>query len=618
MHREDLSPRHQPRDRFNGIDAFASDGPLTLMVCIKVLVIINHVMARVSERLFSMAASVMKSLPAMTKHAHSQEAVVDKLSTVPRPDSMSSEPPLSISTLPPEELSADITSETSWSDAAVEISEWPAFQPSISLSTYLAELFEENITAKLCRTATKSLREQASSTFGEIRKIPIAFPEIVPQNGPNAGQYEFRDPEFWTCGFFPGTLYALLERSVKHPQTMGLANAGPGPSVASLRQHLRGLCKIWADPLHDMAGRTDTHDIGFIIMPALQRDWELNGNEKSLASIVRAAHSLATRYVPAAGAIRSWDCLLKKDITVTDMTTNLLAIIDSLCNLDLLFYAAAHTGDSTLSDIATTHARTLLHTHLRPESVSTLKKNGYRGQLYSTCHVANIDPATGDLKWCWTAQGYANDSTWARGQAWAILGYAQTYQWTRDRAFLEAAMGAAEYFLYRLDTAPSCVDTPVADEETNCCSRDGQRKKTKGRRVPLWDFDAPIQNAAEPLRDSSAAVIAANGMLVLSQSLKGIQEHALSRRFFDAAVEIVRDTLDYSLADEKSQFTRASSEAGLEVEDAIAGRCFDGIIKHGTANNNENARRRYWNHGLVYGDYYLVDFGNRLLNMGLT
>ncbi|KAJ0330723.1 hypothetical protein COL5a_003024 [Colletotrichum fioriniae] len=565
-----------------------------------------------------MTASVMESLPAMAKQAHSQDAAMDKLSTVPRHDSMSSEPPLSISTLTPEELSADRTSETSWSDAAVEANGWPTSQASMPLSTHLTELFEENIMAKVYRTATKSLQEQEPSTSKEVQKTPIAFPEIVPQDGPNAGQYEFRDPDFWTCGFFPGTLYALLERSVKHPSTMGLANAGSGLSVATLRQHLRRLCKIWADPLHDMAGRTDTHDIGFIIMPALQRDWELNGDEKSLASIVRAAHSLATRYVPAAGAIRSWDCLLKKDIAVTDMETNLLAIIDSLCNLNLLFYAAAHTGDRTLADIATTHARTLLNTHLRPESVSTLVRNGYRGQLYSTCHVANIDPVTGDLKWRWTAQGYANNSTWARGQAWAILGYAQTYYWTRDRSFLEAALGAAEYFLYRLDMAPSCVDILVADEETNCCSRDGRRKKTKGRRIPLWDFDAPIQNTAEPLRDSSAGVIAANGMLVLSQALKGIQEHALARRFLDAAVEIVRDTLDYSLADETARFIRAISEAGLEVEDAIAGRCFDGIIKHGTANNNENARRRYWNHSLVYGDYYLVEFGNRLLNMGLA
>ncbi|TQN64824.1 Unsaturated chondroitin disaccharide hydrolase [Colletotrichum shisoi] len=548
-----------------------------------------------------------------------------------RHNSISSDPPTST----PGDRSLEVGSETSWSDAAVEAEDWPAFDPVLPLSSHLSELYEENITAKICRTAMKSLQENVSFASGEVRKTPIAYPEIVPQEGPNAGQYEFRDADFWTCGFFPGTLYALLERSVKHPQTMRLSDAGPELQTASLRAHLRDLCNTWADPLHGMAGRTDTHDIGFIIMPALQRDWELTGDQRSFDSIVRAARSLATRYIPSAGAIRSGDCLLKKDITVTDQTTNCLAIVDSLCNLDLLYYAAAHTGDAALADMATTHARTLLHTHLRPEPANTLAKDGYRGRHYSTCHVANIDPATGHLKWRWTAQGYANDSTWARGQAWAVLGYAQTYLWTKDRVFLEAACGVAEYFLYRLDTAPSCVDIPVADEEGRRGSgpyRGGLPKKTVGRRVPLWDFDAPIQDQSDPLRDSSAGVIAANGMLLLSQALRGVQQHVLARRFYQASIEIVRDTLDHSLAVEKARFARDGDSCGgdggggggggvILVEEevvAAAGRTFDGILKHGTANNNENARRRYCNHGLVYGDYYLVEFGNRLLNMGLA
>ncbi|KAI8299484.1 Unsaturated chondroitin disaccharide hydrolase [Colletotrichum sp. SAR11_240] len=471
-----------------------------------------------------------------------------------RHDSISSEPPTSPTQ---EDLSMDQNSETSWSEAA-EPEQLGAQQPHSILAARLHELFEENITAKICRTATKSLEDKLIYTSNEVRKTPIAFPEIVLQEGPHAGQYEFRDPDFWTCGFFPGTLYALLERTIKYPQTMHLQNAGSQLDVASLRAHLQNLCSIWADPLHGMASRTDTHDIGFIIMPALQRDWELTGNQRSLESIVRAAQSLATRYIPSAGAIRSWDCLLKKDITVTDMNTNLLAIIDSLCNLDLLYYASAHTGDASLADIATTHARTLLRTHFRPESARTLAKDGYKGQLYSTCHVANIDPATGDLKWRWTAQGYSNDSTWSRGQAWAILG------------------------------------------------------------VPLWDFDAPIQDPSNPLRDSSAGVIAANGMLLLSQALRSVQQHSLSRRFSEAAIEIVTDTIDHSLATEKVQFTRREVHRGITIEDCAARQYFDGILKHGTANNNENARRRYANHGLVYGDYYLVEFGNRLLNMSMV
>ncbi|TDZ15922.1 Unsaturated chondroitin disaccharide hydrolase [Colletotrichum orbiculare MAFF 240422] len=524
-----------------------------------------------------------------------------------RQDSVSSSP----STPTPEDLSLDRSSETSWSDAPDPDDSSPPLTLPPTLQVRLAELFSENITAKICRTATKSLEEQSTSASTLPRRTPIAFPEIVPQTGPGAGLYEFRDPDFWTCGFFPGTLYALLERATKHPDSVRCQTVPPSSlSASALRAHLRSLCETWSEPLHDMALRTDTHDIGFIIMPALQRSWELTHSPRSLASITRAARSLATRYVPSAGAIRSWDCLLKKDITVTDMTTNLLAIVDSLCNLDLLYYAAAHTGDSSLADMATTHARTLLRTHLRPESVKPLAEDAYRGRLYSTCHVANIDPATGELKWRWTAQGYANSSTWARGQSWAVLGYAQTYLWTKDRVFLDAACGAAEYFLYRLDTAPACVGVPVVDDDGTT--------RTKGRRVPLWDFDAPVTNPLDPLRDSSAGVIAANGMLLLSQALEGVQQHALAKRFFDAAVEIVSDTLDHSLATEKAQFTRDSDEAGVSVEDAVAGSSFDGVLKNGTANNNENARRRYANHALVYGDYYLVEFGNRLLNMSLV
>jgi hypothetical protein len=498
-----------------------------------------------------------------------------------------------------------IVSDTTWPESSIETKEHSISERKSSLDQFLIELFEENIFAKPCRTATKGLQVLDPARDG--------FPEIVPQQGPKQGQWEFREPEFWTCGFFPGTLYALLERSIRHPASWRSESSSLGSST-TIRNHLLPLCKSWSEPLHAMASRTDTHDIGFIIMPALRRDWELFGNERSLASILRAAHSLASRYVPSAGAIRSWNCLLKKDITVTDMENNLLVIIDSMCNLDLLFYAAAQTGEQKLADIAATHATTLLKTHLRPESVKSVAKDGYKGQLYSTCHVANITPQTGGLKWRWTAQGYANDSTWARGQAWSVFGYTQAYNWTKNEAFLEAACGSAEYFLYRLETSPSCVELSVESEHTT----DG-KKSCKGRFVPLWDFDAPIVDPEQPLRDSSSGVIAANGMLLLSQALAALDRHTLSRRFLQAAIDIIRDTLDVSLATQKARFiTETGDKTSINVEDIVLGETFDALLKHGTANNNENAMRRYSNHGLVYGDYFLVEFGNLLLSTGLA
>ncbi|KAL6236492.1 hypothetical protein BDW75DRAFT_250048 [Aspergillus navahoensis] len=459
---------------------------------------------------------------------------------------------------------------------------------------HIPELFDQNIVAKIFRIASASLDDP--KVFTKLKGVPLGYPETVPQDGPDAGRYEFRDPEFWTCGFFPGSLYALLERSTKYPQQVSV---GSSVKIQEVRTQLRSLSQAWSKSLHSMAFRTDTHDIGFIVMPALKRDWELFGNEQSLRSIIHAARSLATRYVLTAGAIRSWDCLVKKEITVMDQSQNVLVIIDSLCNLDLLFYASAHTGDDSFAILAETHARTLLRTHLREEDGIAVPKGGYQGQLYSTCHVANIDPSNGNLKWQWTAQGYNNDSTWARGQAWAILGYAQTYMWTKDTVFLDAACGTAEYFLRRLENAPLCVENAPLCVETALdelppypfAAGNGDLKRVKGRHVPLWDFDAPV-DPSSPLRDSSAGVIAANGMLVLFQALLSLGHDNLARHFLDAAVEIVRDTINLCLATEKAQVVREG--ARIKIEDSTPGCTFDSILKNGTANNNQHARRRVW------------------------
>ncbi|KAL4972304.1 Six-hairpin glycosidase-like protein [Aspergillus desertorum] len=491
-----------------------------------------------------------------------------------------------------------VESITSLSDIHTDVDEPPvtlrALRDSVPRN-YIPGLFDVNILTKIFRTASASLECQSAT-----RK-------------PDAGRYEFRDPEFWTCGFFPGSLHALLERSIKYPQRVSV---GFSVKIQDVRTQLRSLSQAWSRSLHSTAFRTDTHDIGFIVMPALKRDWELFGHEQSLRSIIHAARSLATRYVPTAGAIRSWECLVKREITVTDQSENTLVIIDSLCNLDLLFYASLYTGDESLAKLAETHARTLLRTHLREENSIAVPKGVYQGQLYSTCHAANIDPSNGDLKWRWTAKEYSNDSTWARGQAWAILGYAQTYMWTKDTIFLDAACDTAEYFLHRLTTAPSCVETTFNELSPYPFSSGTEKgKRKKGRHVPLWDFDAPV-DPSSPLRDSSAGVIAANGMLVLFQALLSIGQDNLARRFLDAAVEIVRDTIDLCLAPEKAQLV--GDGPNIRVEDGTPGCTFDSILKNGTADNNQHARRRYSNHGLVFGDYYLIEFGNRLLDLGLV
>lgn len=138
--------------------------------------------------------------------------------------------------------------------------------------------------------------------------------------------------------------------------------------------------------------------------------------------------------------------------------------------------------------------------------------------------------------------------------------------------------------------------------------------------VPAWDFDAVQEDASNPLRDTSAGVIAANGMLLIHQALQSIAKIASDRDFLAAALSIVEETLDLSLdQDFASLVSRrpgvTSTSEFLQVSIKPSG--FDAILRNATANNNEHAHLKYWNHGLVYADYYLLEFGNKLCRMGL-
>lgn len=474
-------------------------------------------------------------------------------------------------------------------------------QGSTSIRGEVSALFEDNITAKIIKAAVNGLVDNVSPmTITKCVRIlistqdpPVAYPEYVPQTGPDQGKYVLREADFWTCGFFPGSVYLLVERLVSFPQAI------PCAQKQLLLEKLLSLGNSWAEPIHDMAHRTDTHDMSFMIQPSMRVRWEVLHDKRALDAIVTAARALHTRSNKTIGAIRSWDILSQQGVDISSPTDDFLVIIDSMCNLDLLYYASAYTGQTELRDAATAHARTLIESHLRPEKDPRGDK-----RMFSTRHVVNFNPKTGAIKERRTGQGYHADSTWARGQAWGILGYAQTYLWTADVEFLETAMALADYFILRLEQSPSCVETEVV-----------KGSQAVGRYVSLWDFDAPILDKARPLRDSSASVIAANGMLVLSQGLLGLGHDDQARRFRDMAITIVKDTLDFSLAPEKTRTVIFGDEVATEEVDS--GCRFDAILRNATANYNAIDHKRYWDHGLVYADYYLIEFGNKLLRMGL-
>ncbi|KAF2007164.1 glycoside hydrolase family 88 protein, partial [Amniculicola lignicola CBS 123094] len=445
----------------------------------------------------------------------------------------------------------------------------------------LSEVYSENVVAKILQVAQKGLKQQAP--------LPT-YPESVPQTGPNAGRYEHREADFWTCGFFPGSIYALLERAVKFPR----ASDVPEQYRTQISNHLLDLGRHWSVAINNMSSRTDTHDMGFIVQPSLQSDYELTGNAESLKSVVNAAYALASRYDGRVKAIRSWDVAINYRYSITDMETNFLVIIDSMCNLDLLYYVGHNQNDQSLIDMATQHADTVMAAILRDN--------------YSSYHLVNFNPSTGVPQAKMTNQGWRDESTWSRGQAWSIMGFAQTYKWTKDVKYLRTAIKCAEYFLDRLKESEGKHHHPF---------------------VPAWDFNAPQDNPEEPLRDVSAGVIAANGLFLIHQALQSLSTGTVEgvpadKNYLDYALRLVGETLDMALdrdfaAFEASELTKAVNGTCPEVVEEMKLResGFDAILRHSTANNNEDAHKRYWDHGLVYAEYFLLEFGNKLLRAGL-
>lgn len=249
----------------------------------------------------------------------------------------------------------------------------------------------------------------------------------------------------WTSGFFPGSLWLMN----------GLTGQTMFAQAAS----------AWTAALTGQAVRTGSHDIGFEIFTSFGTGYRFTHSEAYRQVIVQAAASLATRYDPSVGAVRSWGARGDQ--------SHFLVIVDGLMNLELLFWAADHGGNPSWARMASRDALTVRQHFIRRDG--------------SVVHLVDFDPLTGAVISKGNPQGYNRNSTWARGQAWAVAGFALAYRETRDARFLDAARRTAAYFLRRL---PS-----------DC--------------VPYWDFDAPGIPFAP--RDSSAGAIAADGLLSLSQ-----------------------------------------------------------------------------------------------------
>jgi unsaturated chondroitin disaccharide hydrolase len=223
----------------------------------------------------------------------------------------------------------------------------------------------------------------------------------------------------------------------------------------------------WANRLAGRERDDRTHDLGFLFYPSHALGYVLTGDGALRDRALAAADTLAARFVPTGGYIQAWGPRGHPDWVGT-------STIDTMMNLPLLWWAARLTGKESYRAVATRHALTTRRSFFRPDG--------------STYHRVLYDSGTGRVLQTGTFQGFSDESCWSRGQAWALRGYAVAYRETQDERFLRAAEDAAGYFLRRL---PDDL-------------------------VPYWDFDDPA--IPEAPRDSSAAAIAADGLLDLSST----------------------------------------------------------------------------------------------------
>jgi hypothetical protein len=427
-------------------------------------------------------------------------------------------------------------------------------------------------------------------------KPPTLYPEYT---GADGVSYVYRTLDFWTSGFFPGSLYLLLERQILYPSFYDTPWRPNRSNPLPHRLQLEHICKWWTANLHANAAKRDTHDLGFMIAPWAMKAWSLDHDPQAYNSLVLAAHSLASRFDERVQSLRSWDVCHTKRYSFTDPGKDFLVIIDNMLNLDLLFWVARETGNSKMYDIAVAHARTTAEHHIRSDN--------------STVHVVNYDAETGLPKSKFTHQGCSDESCWSRGQAWGILGFAQTFEWTGNMEFLSTARTLADYFVRRLPA-------------------DG---------VPYWDFDAPV--SAECPRDTSAGMVAACGMLLIYKALRHADRDAACF-YLRSAMRILTGTVDGfmtpghlevgvdepgtavptypgNLPGEEARQPGALRVNGCRpAENGNSGhkKTPDTILDGATINNYEFATRRWSNHGLVYADYYFMLMGNMLLELGLA
>lgn len=298
---------------------------------------------------------------------------------------------------------------------------------------------------------------QSKMMAESMKDMPNALPRTTDWNS----KLITCDSRWWVSGFFPGTLWYLYEYTGKEEW------------------------KKWADMYTLRVERekytTNNHDVGFMIYCSFGNAYRLTGNERYVGVIDTASMSLCTRFDKRIDAIRSWNSNPKK--------WQYAVIIDNMMNLEMLMWASKKLDKPFYKEVAVKHADKTIAHHFRPD--------------FSTYHVVSYDTISGLPHAKHTAQGYAHETAWARGQAWGLYGYTMMYRETKNEAYLTQAKNIAKYLL--------------------------NHPNLPADKIPYWDFNAP--NIPDAYRDVSAGSIICSALIELS----GYVDEPLKKEYLDVA-----------------------------------------------------------------------------------
>jgi hypothetical protein len=348
------------------------------------------------------------------------------------------------------------------------------------------------------------------ATLADLAGNTAAYPEITGSNG----LWRNTLADNWTSGFFPGVMWQLHS--------------------ATLDRFWRLNATAWTGNISTQVNAGD--DLAFRFMPSYLGLYRAMQRKSDRLMLQVAAESKIATFDPNVGMFRS---VHADPSNSGNPNANFPVLIDHDMDLELVYWAAKASGHLEWIDLANSHLSKVIANMIRPDG--------------GTYQFGFFNEDTGAFIHGQTRQGYADDTTWSRGQSWLLYSLANAYAETGRADFLAAAKKVADYWLAHV--GPDMV--------------------------PNWDFNAPA--SAGLFKDTSAAAVAASAFVKLASVLGGSADGTKFRSVAAATLS--------SLA--SPTYLNTGNGRGLLLHGAK-------WVTRGSADNS-----------LIYGDYYFLEAINR-------